>query len=636
MKFGQTLQDLISDEWHPHSVDYAKMKGVLKGKPDVEKNGVTKIDTSDFFKVFEQSKDRIRSFYDLQKQAAIEKLTALTNRIDALERTCENTSCNPSSSNNLDEDIAGLERHLDLLIEFLHLNKTGFSKILKKFDKNVGASVRETKLEELMTTHTFLDGGDLFDMKEQLDTLERKLTQIECGPDGPIEGDLSLQVADIVRQLQTDSKVFDKNHTARALPHFKPSEVSIGPVLGEGEFGIVKQVQQFRVTENCHICFLHNGYNRGGSSTNLQDAQESLLLVVPPPLNNDNNNEQQPRDVTISSNGDEHISVTSDISDIDELEADHNDDDVLATRGFMKDHCFRGGSARYAIKRLKDDLTGEMRVAAAADIAMEAQFLSVVSHPNIVKIRGVGGTPGRPDFFIILDRLLATLTETCGVWKKQMKKAKGFCGLRKNRVKLDALWLDRVIAAFDIARAVKYLHSKNIIFRDLKPENVGFDIRGDAKLFDFGLAKELMSRDEVTPGKFEASGITGSRRYMAPEVVLCEPYGKGIDAYSFAILLWEILTLKPAYADYDCEKHFNLVVIKDKRPKLPSAWPGLLKVLLQDAWSGDPSVRPSFTRICDLLSSEIIIKDGEHFLSNRSQELLRRSESSRWYPIQRR
>ena len=55
----------------------------------------------------------------------------------------------------------------------------------------------------------------------------------------------------------------------------------------------------------------------------------------------------------------------------------------------------------------------------------------------------------------------------------------------------------------------------------MKPENIGFDVRGDAKLFDFGLSKELHDRDKTKDGLYLMSGLTGSRRYMAPEVVLC-------------------------------------------------------------------------------------------------------------------
>jgi serine/threonine-protein kinase len=64
---------------------------------------------------------------------------------------------------------------------------------------------------------------------------------------------------------------------------------------------------------------------------------------------------------------------------------------------------------------------------------------------------------------------------------------------------------------------MKYLHSQNIILRDLKPTNVGFDIKDDAvKLFDFGLA---CHGGECNPGE-----IVGSLRYMSPESMQGKQY----------------------------------------------------------------------------------------------------------------
>jgi serine/threonine protein kinase len=52
----------------------------------------------------------------------------------------------------------------------------------------------------------------------------------------------------------------------------------------------------------------------------------------------------------------------------------------------------------------------------------------------------------------------------------------------------------------------------SILYRDLKPDNIGFDIRGDVRLFDFGIAKELKPNDLVNaPDEYNCTGLTGSR-----------------------------------------------------------------------------------------------------------------------------
>lgn len=57
----------------------------------------------------------------------------------------------------------------------------------------------------------------------------------------------------------------------------------------------------------------------------------------------------------------------------------------------------------------------------------------------------------------------------------------------------------------------------SIIYRDLKPDNIGFDVRGDVKIFDFGLAKELPTSEKLADGTYNLTADTGSMRYMAPE-----------------------------------------------------------------------------------------------------------------------
>lgn len=65
-------------------------------------------------------------------------------------------------------------------------------------------------------------------------------------------------------------------------------------------------------------------------------------------------------------------------------------------------------------------------------------------------------------------------------------------------------------------------------------------MRGDVKLFDFGLSFEITEEYSSVNGLYELSGNTGSMRYMAPEVALGNPYNHKVDVYSYGILFWQV------------------------------------------------------------------------------------------------
>jgi serine/threonine protein kinase len=70
----------------------------------------------------------------------------------------------------------------------------------------------------------------------------------------------------------------------------------------------------------------------------------------------------------------------------------------------------------------------------------------------------------------------------------------------------------------------------SIIYRDLKPDNIGFDVRDDVKIFDFGLAAEMHPSLRVNgTNTYRLTAESGSPRYMAPEVALGQPYNHLVD-----------------------------------------------------------------------------------------------------------
>lgn len=79
---------------------------------------------------------------------------------------------------------------------------------------------------------------------------------------------------------------------------------------------------------------------------------------------------------------------------------------------------------------------------------------------------------------------------------------------------LHRIWIERFTVARDIASALEYLHGQDIVYRDLKPDNIGFNAEGQLKMFDFGLAKKITNADKSDDDLYQLTGNTGSLRYM--------------------------------------------------------------------------------------------------------------------------
>jgi serine/threonine protein kinase len=213
------------------------------------------------------------------------------------------------------------------------------------------------------------------------------------------------------------------------------------------------------------------------------------------------------------------------------------------------------------------------------------------------------GHPFHSDYFLVLDRLYDIMPQRLAKWKKQ--KSTGVSKLfdRKGK-KAQAFWVERLTAAYDISCALSYLHGMNVIYRDLKPDNVGFDVRGDVKIFDFGLAKEIVPSQMLDDGTYKLTGDTGSLRYMAPEVSLGKTYNETCDTFSFAILAWQMFAIETPYEGYGVSMFHKSVIKGGARPKINPKWGPEISSFLQRAFVDNPK-RPSMNDACDLLRDEI-------------------------------
>lgn len=308
------------------------------------------------------------------------------------------------------------------------------------------------------------------------------------------------------------------------------------------------------------------------------------------------------------------FSVVNEVANIRLQEVYDMSNDGAKARAEIAASCHNddAGTNRYVVKMLRSDLPEDEHTKGVVDLAVEARFLAMLSHPNIISMRATANSdPLESKYFVVLDRLVNTLEFKMQSWRREIGGAMGFwfgpcighCCANKNV--LHKLWIDRLLVARDIAAAVRYLHAQDIVYRDMKPDNVGFSEDGQVKLFDFGLAKRLHPDDRIDNGLYLLTGNTGSLRYMAPEVALGKPYDKRVDTYSFGILFWQICALTTPFAGYSCKMHADLVVGKGFRPKSDSSWPSPWTELMKRSWSSEVHTRPDFEHIVNILDEEI-------------------------------
>lgn len=235
---------------------------------------------------------------------------------------------------------------------------------------------------------------------------------------------------------------------------------------------------------------------------------------------------------------------------------------------------------KVAIKVLRGEPASDPQ--ARARFLQEARAAASLSHKNILGVYDFGEEDGRP--FMVMEWLEG----------QSLKRAieDNSAGSLHSRLQI----------ALDVAHALEYVHSKGIVHRDVKPDNVFLDHSGCAKLMDFGISK---SRDlSIT----QAGGTVGTPHYMAPEQLRGDPVSAAVDVWGFGVLLFELFTGTKAFAGDSVEQAFHNILyrpVDDLLLKMAGLPPGVVGMILA-CTAKDAAARPqSFSQIVPILKTAV-------------------------------
>jgi serine/threonine protein kinase len=175
-------------------------------------------------------------------------------------------------------------------------------------------------------------------------------------------------------------------------------------------------------------------------------------------------------------------------------------------------------------------------------------------HPNVVKYYYVDTTKDKTGVDIILEFVPG------GSIRNLLNKFEAF------DEKLIKIYTRQIL------EGLSYLHSKDIVHRDLKCANILVDNKGIIKLSDFGASKQLIENGRNHTNGFQTKSVCGSPYWMAPEVVDMSGHGVQADIWSLGCCVIEMLTSKPPWSEFSDDPHtiMDLIKVSDEVPSIPA------------------------------------------------------------------
>mmetsp|Transcript_860 Transcript_860/g.2064 ORF Transcript_860/g.2064 Transcript_860/m.2064 type:complete len:546 (-) Transcript_860:14-1651(-) len=227
----------------------------------------------------------------------------------------------------------------------------------------------------------------------------------------------------------------------------------------------------------------------------------------------------------------------------------------------------------------------------------EAKILEKFKHPNIIRFREVYRTT-RGDLCIVMD--YADGGDLQGRIVQQQGRF-----FSENQI------LDWFV---QICLAMKHVHDRKVLHRDLKSQNVFLTRQGRVKLGDFGIARVLKTTID------KAVTMVGTPYYISPEIIESKPYSFKSDVWSLGVILYEMCALHPPF-DASSLHYLAVKIVRGVYSPLATHYSSELKTLVAQLLSVNAEFRPTVNQI---LQMPIIKSRISNFLS----ESLKRNEFS--------
>ncbi|XP_077899425.1 serine/threonine-protein kinase Nek11 isoform X5 [Ictidomys tridecemlineatus] len=244
------------------------------------------------------------------------------------------------------------------------------------------------------------------------------------------------------------------------------------------------------------------------------------------------------------------------------------------------------------LKVLKEISVGELNPNETVQANLEAQLLSKLDHPAIVKFHAS---------FVEQDNF-CIITEYCEGrdldYKIQEYKGSGKI-FSENQIRE---WFIQLLLGVD------YMHERRILHRDLKSKNI-FLKNNLLKIGDFGVSRLLMGSCDL------ATTLTGTPHYMSPEALKHQGYDTKSDIWSLACILYEMCCMDHAFTGSNFLS-IVLKIVEGDTPSLPERYPRELNTIMESMLNKNPSLRPS---ALEILKNPYIAEQLQHLMCRYSE-----------------